>query len=116
MLIYIYIYINYLHISNLLTRTTSNRTMSSEQATKRSKTESQSELDQLKVFTTIVADTGEVNAIKAFKPEDATTNPSLLYKASQLPEYQALVEVRTYASFCRVRQCNMYSRNNKVYR
>lgn len=76
--------------------------MSSEQPTKRSKTESLSELDQLKVFTTIVADTGEVNAIKAFKPEDATTNPSLLYKASQLPEYQGLVEVRTCVSLCHV--------------
>jgi len=64
----------------------------SEQPAKRSKTETSSELDQLKAFTTIVADTGEVNAIKAFKPQDATTNPSLLYKASQLPEYQPLVE------------------------
>ena len=42
-------------------------------------------LDQLKEITTIVADTGEVEAIKSLKPVDATTNPSLLLKASTLP-------------------------------
>ena len=43
-------------------------------------------LEQLKSMTTIVADTGEVDAIKTLKPVDATTNPSLLLKASQLPQ------------------------------
>ena len=44
-------------------------------------------LDQLKTMTTVVADTGEINAIKQYHPEDATTNPSLLYKVAQSPEY-----------------------------
>jgi transaldolase len=43
-------------------------------------------------MTTIVADTGDVEAIKAVKPYDATTNPSLLLKASQLPQYAPLIE------------------------
>ncbi|MFN3192584.1 MAG: transaldolase [Aureliella sp.] len=51
-----------------------------------------SALDELKKFTTVVADTGEIDAIAAHKPQDATTNPSLLYKAAQLPEYQSLVD------------------------
>lgn len=49
-------------------------------------------LDQLKAMTTIVADTGDVEAIKAVKPVDATTNPSLVLKASQLPQYAPLIE------------------------
>lgn len=49
-------------------------------------------LDQLKAMTTIVADTGDVEAIKSVKPVDATTNPSLLLKASQLPQYAYLIE------------------------
>lgn len=50
-----------------------------------------SELDQLKQFTTVVADTGDIDAIKAYTPTDATTNPSLLLKAAQHPEYQELL-------------------------
>jgi transaldolase len=49
-------------------------------------------LDQLKAMTTIVADTGDVEAIKSVKPVDATTNPSLVLKASQLPQYAHLIE------------------------
>lgn len=49
-------------------------------------------LDQLKAITTIVADTGDVEAIKSVKPVDATTNPSLLLKASTLPQYAHLIE------------------------
>ena len=49
-------------------------------------------LEQLKTMTTIVADTGDVEAIKAVKPYDATTNPSLLLKASQLPQYASLID------------------------
>jgi len=49
-------------------------------------------LDQLKSMTTIVADTGDVEAIKTVKPVDATTNPSLVLKASQLPQYAPLIE------------------------
>ena len=43
-------------------------------------------------FTTLVCDTGDVEAIKRLQPTDATTNPSLIYKAAGLPQYQALVE------------------------
>jgi len=49
-------------------------------------------LDQLKSMTTIVADTGDVEAIKSVKPVDATTNPSLVLKASQIPQYAPLIE------------------------
>jgi transaldolase len=45
-------------------------------------------LNQLKAMTQVVADTGDIEAIKSFKPVDATTNPSLLLKASELPHYQ----------------------------
>ena len=48
-------------------------------------------LDQLKTMTTVVADTGDIQAIRQFQPQDATTNPSLLLKAAQLEEYQALL-------------------------
>ncbi|HVE17313.1 MAG TPA: transaldolase [Chthoniobacterales bacterium] len=50
-----------------------------------------SQLDQLKEFTTVVADTGDFGSIKAFKPQDATTNPSLIYKAVQLEQYKPLL-------------------------
>jgi len=51
-----------------------------------------SKLDELKKMTTIVADTGEIEEIKKYKPTDATTNPSLIFKASSLPEYQFLIQ------------------------
>jgi transaldolase len=49
-------------------------------------------LDQLKTFTTVVSDTGDINAIKQYKPTDATTNPSLIATAAQMPEYQQIVD------------------------
>jgi transaldolase len=49
-------------------------------------------LDSLKRLTVIVADTGDIEAIAKHKPQDATTNPSLLLKAAQLPQYRGLVE------------------------
>ena len=49
-------------------------------------------LDQLKQFTVVVADTGNFATLKQFAPRDATTNPSLILKAAQLPEYQFLVD------------------------
>ncbi|MCE9685292.1 transaldolase [Shewanella sp. AS16] len=49
-------------------------------------------LEQLKSLTTIVADTGDIEAIKRYQPEDATTNPSLILKAAQIPEYSALID------------------------
>ena len=52
----------------------------------------QSALDQLKTFTTIVADTGDLSAIQQFRPLDATTNPSLITVAAQQPENLALIE------------------------
>ena len=50
------------------------------------------QLDQLKKHTIVVADTGDFEAMKAFKPQDATTNPSLILAASQKPEYRSLVD------------------------
>jgi transaldolase len=49
-------------------------------------------LKRLRQLTTVVADTGEIAEIKKYKPQDATTNPSLLFKAAELPEYQNLVK------------------------
>ncbi len=49
-------------------------------------------LDQLRKVTVVVADTGDIDAIRAHKPQDATTNPSLILKAAQMPQYQALVD------------------------
>ena len=56
------------------------------------------QLEQLKKYTTIVADTGDFQSIKAFAPRDATTNPSLILKAVQKEEYRHLLEqaVRDY--------------------
>jgi transaldolase len=51
-----------------------------------------SKLDQLRAMSTVVADTGDMEAIKAFRPTDSTTNPSLILKAAQLPAYAKLVE------------------------
>lgn len=53
---------------------------------------SQSQLDQLKEFTTVVADTGDFESMKIYKPQDATTNPSLILQAAGKPEYRHLVE------------------------
>ncbi len=49
-------------------------------------------LEQLRQFSDVVADTGDIEAIRRFKPLDATTNPSLLLKAAALPDYQELVK------------------------
>lgn len=48
------------------------------------------QLDQLKAMTKVVADTGDIEAIKRYQPVDATTNPSLILKAAQLPQYKSL--------------------------
>ena len=50
------------------------------------------QLDQLKKFTRVVADTGDFDSLKEFAPQDATTNPSLILKAAQLPAYKRLVD------------------------
>lgn len=70
---------------------------SNEQPSKKARVSSQ--LEQLAALTNVVADTGEVAAIQKYSPEDATTNPSLIFKAAQLSEYSNLVdEAIQYAS------------------
>ena len=49
-------------------------------------------LDQLKAVTVVVADTGDIQAIEKFTPRDATTNPSLITAAAQMPQYQGIVD------------------------
>jgi transaldolase len=49
-------------------------------------------LDQLRQFTVVVADTGDIEAIGKFRPQDSTTNPSLITAAAQLPHYQPIVD------------------------
>ncbi|AHG74079.1 Transaldolase 1 [Mannheimia sp. USDA-ARS-USMARC-1261] len=57
-----------------------------------------SQLDELRKVTVVVADTGDIEAMKLYKPEDATTNPSLILSASALPQYAPLIEdAVTYA-------------------
>lgn len=51
-----------------------------------------SSLDQLKQITIVVADTGDFEAMKQYKPTDATTNPSLILQAANMPQYQHLIE------------------------
>src|SRR5688500_350969 len=51
-----------------------------------------SQLEQLKRFTKVVADTGDFATLKEYEPQDATTYPSLILKAAQMPEYKHLVE------------------------
>ena len=49
-------------------------------------------LDQLRTYTVVVADTGDIEAIGKFRPQDSTTNPSLITAAAQLPQYQPIVD------------------------
>lgn len=49
-------------------------------------------LNALRQLTTVVADTGDIAAIKRYQPQDATTNPSLIFHAAQLPEYRRLID------------------------
>jgi transaldolase len=51
-----------------------------------------SQLEQLKKFTKVVADTGDFEAFKQYAPQDATTNPSLILKAAQMPAYKSVVD------------------------
>ncbi len=52
----------------------------------------QNQLEQLKKFTVVVADTGDFQTMKEFEPRDATTNPTLILKAAEKPEYAELVD------------------------
>jgi transaldolase len=49
-------------------------------------------LEQLRTMTTVVADTGDIESIEKFKPQDSTTNPSLIATAAQMPQYQPIVD------------------------
>ncbi len=49
-------------------------------------------LEQLRAMTVVVADTGDMEAMEKFRPQDATTNPSLITAASQMPQYQPIVD------------------------
>ncbi|CAG9863804.1 unnamed protein product [Phyllotreta striolata] len=62
----------------------------SERPSKKSKMSNS--LEQLKKMTTIVADTGDFEAMKKYKPTDATTNPSLILAAAAIPQYQSLIQ------------------------
>jgi len=53
---------------------------------------SQNLLEQLRQYTVVVADTGDIEAMEKFRPQDATTNPSLITAAAQLPQYQPIVD------------------------
>ena len=56
------------------------------------------QLDALRQWTTVVADTGDFRQLAQFKPQDATTNPSLILKAVQKPEYRPLLPLRNTAA------------------
>ena len=49
-------------------------------------------LEQLREMTVVVADTGDIESIEQFKPQDTTTNPSLLTTAAGMPQYQPIVD------------------------
>ena len=49
-------------------------------------------LEQLRTYTVVVADTGDIEAMEEFRPQDATTNPSLITAAAQMPQYQPIVD------------------------
>ena len=49
-------------------------------------------LEQLRGYTKVVADSGDINSIEKFKPQDSTTNPSLIAAAAEMPAYQQIVD------------------------
>ena len=78
-----------LHVSNKW----NGKSIMSTAVAEEKKTEAKlNQLEQLKKFTKVVADTADFESIKDFKPQDATTNPSLVYAATQKPEYSHLLE------------------------
>src|SRR5437763_14231848 len=66
--------------------------MSTATATEKEAGTKLNQLEQLKKMTKVVADTGDFETIKDFKPQDATTNPSLIFAAAQKPQYGHLLE------------------------
>lgn len=79
-------------IAVLPTPTDRTQTTMAEHVTKKHKVVTGTQYEKLAELTTIVADTGEIAQIKKYSPTDATTNPSLLYKAASAPEHQGLVD------------------------
>eukprot|EP00831_Metopus_contortus_P085087 TRINITY_DN9809_c0_g1_i8.p2 TRINITY_DN9809_c0_g1~~TRINITY_DN9809_c0_g1_i8.p2 ORF type:complete len:110 (-),score=32.69 TRINITY_DN9809_c0_g1_i8:58-387(-) len=55
-------------------------------------------LEHLKKITIVVADTGDFNSIEKFKPQDATTNPTLILQAAKLPQYEEIIICLLYTS------------------
>lgn len=74
-------------------------------------------LEQLRKMTTIVCDTGEINEITQYRPTDATTNPSLILKAAEMPIYRSLVEeaVQFGKTKSSIREKQLEEALNKVY-
>ena len=70
-------------------------------------------LDQLSEMTVVVADTGDLEAIRKFTPRDATTNPSLILAAAQIPAYQSLIDeaLRSSSKAIIVKKTSLLARN-----
>lgn len=66
-------------------------------------------LEQLKQYSQVVADTGDIEAIKRYQPVDATTNPSLLYKAAQMEQYSGLVDTAVSTTSSLTEACDHLS-------
>ena len=69
-----------------------NTTIEAEKPTSAGTATTATQLDQLKKFTHVVADTGDFELLQQYTPQDATTNPSLILKAAQKADYQSLVK------------------------
>ncbi|MDG2442094.1 MAG: transaldolase [Luminiphilus sp.] len=66
-------------------------------------------LDQLRGMTDVVADTGDIDAIERVKPQDATTNPSLLLKAAQMPRFEELVASVKTGQYSESESCDQFA-------
>ena len=66
-------------------------------------------LDQLRGMTDVVADTGDIDAIERVKPQDATTNPSLLLKAAQMPRFEELVATVKTGQYSKSESCDQFA-------
>src|SRR5437763_136272 len=66
-------------------------------------------LEQIRSMTTIVVDTGDIDAIKKYSPQDATTNPSLILAATQNPRYHPLIE--DAVNYCKTKKNSIVERN-----
>ncbi|VFS71206.1 Transaldolase [Kluyvera cryocrescens] len=78
-------------------------------------------LTSLRQYTTVVADTGDIAAMKLYQPQDATTNPSLILGAAQIPEYRKLIDdavewARSQSSDSCSAGCRCYRQTGRKYR